>query len=301
MSHGLEQYQVSYYSDAELFLDYFAKTVAKVWVLDCSIRERMPRVCEEPILWMSNTLDEPDTIFKYRSASILLQTILHYVGKGTTQVECGCHTQLISFYTPIKRSLQTSFAMTAAHILSQKGRTLYLNLEGYSGFSQLLSGYYSKDISDFIYSIYHSKENFPLNTTNFIYRLGAVDVIPPVLNPINLREISRDMWLHMLTQLQRSGLYEYIILDLSDFMEGIFDILKYSQFVFSLSKSDEKAEEKWRQYRLLLEGLGLEKLWEDTHKVVVPHQLGMPMNLEAYEPGNFTDYVAKILGEVGAL
>lgn len=301
MAHGLDKYSVCHYSEEQLFLERFVTAQAKLWVLDKSIKERLPEVLPSNILWLSENPDATDAIFKYRSAAILLHTILDYieVGKGKAMVES--HTQLISLYTPIKCSSQTAFGITISHILSRKGRTLYLNLEGYSGFAEMLSGNYVKDISDFIYSFYHSKEKFPFYATNFIYRLGEVDMIPPVLNPINLQEISREMWVQMLTALLESAMYDYIVIDISDFVQGIFDILQMSQVVFSLAKSQEKAERKWQQYQMLLEGLGLEAVLQKSHKLIVPHGMAMPAKLEMYMPCAFSDYVENLLREVGVL
>ena len=55
--------------------------------------------------------------------------------------------------------------------------TLYLNLEGYSGFDHMLSETLSKDISDFIYYVNQVSEDISLITQNYIYRLGEMDMI----------------------------------------------------------------------------------------------------------------------------
>ena len=80
-------------------------------------------------------------------------------------------------YSPIKRCLQTTSGIHLAHLLSKKVYTLYLNLEGYSGFDHMLSETLSKDISDFIYYVNQVSEDISLITQNYIYRLGDVDVI----------------------------------------------------------------------------------------------------------------------------
>ena len=301
MANGLEKYCVSYYSNEELLLDFFTTGTARLWILDEHLRERLPEIAMANVLWLSENPDAIDTVFKFRSASILLQTIIHYLEADKGKMISNSQTQLISLYTPVKHSLQTSFGVVASHLLSHKGRTLYLNLEGYSGFSEMLTGYYSKDISDFIYSIYHSKEKFPFNTANFIYRFGEIDMIPPVLNPMNLQEISKEMWQHVLVILLESNMYNYIVVDISDFVQGIFDFLKVSRVVFSLTKSDALAERKWQQYQMLLEGLGLDSVLQKLHKISVPQGVQIPATLEEYTPGVFSDYVERSLREVGVL
>lgn len=301
MTHGLEKYGISYYSDQQLFLERFATEKARLWVVDSSIKECLPEPLPYNILWFSDNPDDSESVFKYRSAANLLQTILGYleVNKKVSMQESS--TCLVSLYTPVKRSSQTILGITISHILSQKGRILYLNLEGYSGFYERFPETYSKDISDFIYSFYHSKEKFPFYTTNFIYRMGEVDVIPPVLNPINLQEISGEMWKQVLGALIESAMYEFIIVDASDFVQGIFDILQMSRVIISTSQSDAQSERKWQQYQKLLEGLGLEDILGKSHKVVIPNGMEIPSNMERYMPGMFSDYAENLLRKVGIL
>jgi len=301
MAHGLEKYGISYYSDEKLLLESLATSRAKVLVLDEGIREQLPQVKEANILWLGQNPDSEDSVFKFQSAAVLLQIIMQYLDADKSKLSSDSKTQVVSLYTPIKRSLQTTFGIMASHLLSGKGRTLYLNLEGYSGFPEILSGFYSKDISDFIYSIYHSKEKFPCNVANFIYRFGEVDMIPPVLNPVNLQEISKDMWQTMFTNLLKSNMYDYIVVDISDFVQGIYEVLKMSRVVFSLTKNDVSVERKWQQYQMLLEELRLDSILDKTHKISLPQGMQVPVNLEVYMPGAFSDYVEEHLREVGVL
>ena len=301
MSHGLAKYDVAYYSDEKLLRENFLAGKAKLWILDEQIREHLPEQSARNILWLSDNPEALESVFKFRSAALLLETILHYVEVGAGEASRDSRTQIVSFYSPVRRSMQTSFGIVTSHILSQKGRILYLNLEGYSGFSELLTGYYSKDISDFIYSIYHSKEKFPFNTTNFIYRVGDVDMIPPVLNPMNLQEISGGMWQDVLVTLLESNRYDYIVIDISDFVQGAFEILKMSQIILAVSKGDVLAERKWQQFQMLLEGLHEEAILQKMHKVILPPGMQAITSLETYMPGAFTDFVENSLREVGLL
>lgn len=297
MSHGLKQYNIISYSSEALFLEHFQTLTAKLWVLDVCIKERLPKMPSSRFLWLSENPEEADAVFKYRSAALLLQTILNCLEPGYANTVEG--TKLISLYTPVHRSLQTSFGITLSHLLARKGRTLYLNLEGYSGFEKKLSRYYTKDISDFIYHFIHSKEKNPFITTNFIYRFGEVDMIPPVLNAANLQEITGEMWQEVLCALRTEHRYDYIVVDASDFVRGIYEILQISQVVFSMTKADENAMFKWQQYEAMLEALGLEEILRRTQKLVVPQGLHAAFHLEEYVEDAFSQYVQGIVKEVG--
>lgn len=298
-NHGLEGVSICYYSDKGRFLEDYSGLFATLWILDCSIKESLLSLPSGRILWWTDREGDTEALFKYRSAAVMLQTILGYLGDEAVPASRVPGTFLIGLYSPTRQCLQTTFGITLSHILSRKGRTLYLNLEGYSGFESMLTGFYSKDISDFIYYVNHSKDKNPLITTNFIYRLGDVDMIPPVLNPANLYDITEEMWLYMLSVLQKSGLYDFIIVDVSDFVHGSFGILRLCQVVFSLCGSDTTACAKWQQYQSLLEETGFRDVMDRTRKLEVPQMPVPSLNLEGCMHGPFTEFVEHAVREAG--
>lgn len=300
-SHGMEQYTIHYYSDEELFLEKFPKLSFSLWILDVRLKERLDEYPKGQVIWLTEDIEDVNAVFKFRSAAVLLQTVLGYLGKSPFTDCKSTGTQIISFYTPVRRSMQTTFAITLSHLLARKGRVLYLNLEGYSGFEYLLSGHYTKDISDFIYHFNHSKDKNPIVITNFIYKLGEVDMIPPVLNPANLLDISGQMWESVLDFLTKCGLYDYIVLDMGDFVRGAFEMLRMSHSIFSLVPDEERAMAKWQQYQTLLETFELQAILDRTHKIAPPHRIDFPVSLEEYSPGVFSDYVKEIASKEGLL
>lgn len=208
---------------------------------------------------------------------------------------------MISLYSPVRQRLQTSFGIQLAHLLARNGRILYLNLEGYSGFERLLSGPFSKDISDFIYYVTQSSENISLITQNFTHRLGEADMIPPVLNPRNLQEITEEMWIHMLQEVRACGLYDYIVLDISDFVQGIFSILGESRFIFSPMPSDAAAMEKWEQYRSILEESGREDILKRTSMLQIYTELLPTFTLEPCFTESWSEQVSRAAEEAGLI
>lgn len=295
IEHGLAGYSICYYSDAEKWLADYISLSADLWILDRSLRSVISQLPSGRILWWTDIPDETEAIFKYRSAAVLLHTIQGYLGTEQTEYQ----TVVISLYSPIKRCLQTTFGITLSHLLSKKGRILYLNLEGYSGLDRTLSGSYSKDISDFIYYVNQTSENIPLLIQKFIYRMDEVDIIPPVLNPTNLQDITANMWNHMLSILRNSGLYEYIIVDVSDFIQGTFSILRDSQVIFSLTKADARANAKWQQYCSVLEEAGYGDILDKTRISELPHIAMLSVNSDEHMYGPMEELVAKAAREAG--
>lgn len=300
MDHGLDQYQICYYSDADTWRHDSASILAELWILDCSLRtaDFLPPPGGR-ILWWSDRPEDTECIFKYRSAAVSLHVIQGYLRGAPQTGESRAGTRLISLYSPIKRCLQTTFGITLAHLLSKKGRVLYLNLEGYSGLDHMLMRSFSKDISDFIYYVNQSSKDIPLITQNYIYRLGDVDMIPPVLNPGNLQDISGSMWIKTLHLLKECGLYDYILIDVSDFICGAFDILRESDLIFSMVKSDARSEAKWQQYCSILAESGYGDILDKTKQQEFTQIHVLPAHPEDYTQGSLTEAIEQVAKEAG--
>lgn len=297
LDHGFAEYSICYYSDEERWLEDCHTLAPDLWVLDNCLRKFSDQIHSGRVVWWSDRVEETDALFKYRSAALLLHAIKGYL--GTESVEKG--TDIISLYSPVKRCHQTTFGITLSHLLSKKGRVLYLNLEGYSGFERTLANTYSKDISDFLYYVNQKSENIPLLIQKYVYRLNELDIIPPVLNPSNLQDVSEEKWLSMLEILRKSGLYDYIIVDVSDFIQGTFSVLRESQIVFSLTQSDSQAEAKWQQYSSVLRETGYSDVLNKTKVSEVPYISTCSVNLQECLQGPMLEFVTKAAREAGLL
>lgn len=75
-------------------------------------------------------------------------------------------TSVIGVYSPVGRTQKTSFALTLGQILAKDRAVLYLNLESYSGFEQILGETYERNLSDLLYFV--RQEN-----ANVIHRLSG--------------------------------------------------------------------------------------------------------------------------------
>ena len=79
-------------------------------------------------------------------------------------------TSFIGMYSPVRRCLQSSFAMTMAMLLAEEHRTLYLNFEHFAGITELLPDLQSKDLSDLLYFVNAGGEKFRLRFRTMLQR-----------------------------------------------------------------------------------------------------------------------------------
>jgi len=194
---------------------------------------------------------------KYQSAEMLTQQILlEYAEREQDFIprfNWNKRAKIVGVYTPITRCLQTGFSFSLARSLGKKGRTLYINFEQCSGFSKLFQKGYIKDLSDLVYYFSYSKDKFLYWLEGVVERFGNIDYVPPVLTPVSLLEVSENVWIEMLELIAKDTDYDYIVLDLSDSVQGIFQILDLCQIVYTITRDDVISNAKITQFCQMLE------------------------------------------------
>ena len=205
--------------------------------------------------------------------------------------------KLIGVYSPVGRCLQTTFSFTLGQLLARKHRVLYLNFECFSGFGKMLRKEFQADLSDLIYFLHNRDGRFPYRLESMTQKLNGLDYIPPAFSCLDLQRVEKEEWLALLDELGQSGLYEYVILDLSEVINGLFDILKLCSRVYTIVRDDGFAAAKQEQYEALLTCLDHEDILENTKKCRLPLFRQLPQGLEGLTRGELADLVRGLIEE----
>lgn len=241
------------------------------------------------------------SILKYQNAENIFKVLYDYYIEHLldepVRLATMSSTKLIGLYSPVKRCCQTTFGLTLGQVLARRHKTLYLNFEGYSGFQHLMSKTFPKDLSDILYYFQDSKEKFPYKLNTAIEKQGDLDYIPPVLTPQFLQQVSSEEWLALIAQIMNHSDYEYIILDLSDYLQGLFEILRMCHRIFTLQKDDALAGAKISQYEQLLEMQEYGDILEKTRKKQEPLITRVPGNSQWFTMKEWVDYIEGIIRE----
>ncbi len=211
---------------------------------------------------------------KYQSAEDLLkQLLLEYANRQKEVIPRfygNNRAKLVGIYTPVRRCMQTSFAIALSQILGKKGRTLYINFEQFSGFSKLFQKRYLKDLSDLVYFYIYSKDKFIYWLEGVVEHFRDMDYIPPVLTAVSLISVNTDTWVNMLETICTEAGYEYIVLDLSDSIQGIFSILDMCHKVYTIQREDIISVAKMRQYEQILEEKQYASIRDKVRNIKLP-------------------------------
>lgn len=240
-------------------------------------------------------------ISKYQSPEIVVQEILNLIADGSGWKGCleatDTAAKLIGIYSPIKRCLQTSFALSLGQLLAKEHKTMYLNFEMYSGLGELLRREYQTDMLDVMYYFQSAREKLALRLPSVIQNAGGLDYIPPMQYSLGIKEVPGEQWLALCRDIAAIGEYEYMILDLDDGIDGLFDLLKSCQKIYTITKEDPFAQAKLRQYERMLQQGELGEISEKTVKCRFPIFQELPGSLDMMTHGELAGYVKSIIKE----
>jgi len=207
-------------------------------------------------------------------------------------------TILIGNYTPVRRCMQTSFAITMSQMLARDHPTLYLNFEHYAGISELLPDMQTLDMADLLYFLNADKDKFRLRMQTMLKHKGGLDYIPPMKAGQNLLVVTAEEWMGLLQKIEELGDYEYVILDLSESMQGLFEILRICTRVYTLTREDRIAQSKLLQYEQVLSLYEYKDVLDKTRRLSLSHIRRLPEELEQYTRGDLAELVKGLLKEL---
>lgn len=239
---------------------------------------------------------------KYQEAETVLRFLLEiYMEIADIQLPGlfrNYKTIFIGNYTPVHRSMQTSFALTMSQMLASEHPTLYLNFEHCAGISELLPDMQTLDLADLLYFLNAEKDKFRLRLQSMMKKCGSLDYIPPMKSGQNLLPITAGEWLSLLHKLEELGEYEYVVLDLSESMQGLFEILRLCDRVYTLTREERLAKAKLSQYEQVLALYQYDDVLQKTRRLSIPHIRKVPSELEQLTKGDLAKLVGELLREI---
>ena len=120
---------------------------------------------------------EEAVIRKYQDSDSIARQVMSFAGE-TKAVELPENCRIFAVWSPVARCGKTLFALTLAQEASEEGRTLYLNLEDYSGFEPLFRTTYRSDTADLIYASRDRAQNLAVLLESAVHTFGSLDIVP---------------------------------------------------------------------------------------------------------------------------
>lgn len=244
--------------------------------------------------------DDVEQVNKYQSSEKILGQVLEFYSRRKDlprKIKTGTSANLIGIYSPVGRCLQTSFSLAMGQILVKKHKVLYLNFESFSGLGQMLQNDIEMDLTDLLYYYSNTRERFRYRLESSLQTINGLHFVPPSTSFLDMQSITAGTWLELLNAIEEEEMFEYIILDLSDCVQGLLDILRRCSVIYTIMKEDHMAAAKLRQYEELLEDMEYGDILTKTKKQRIPHIRQIAPKLEQITYGELGEYVRNVLRE----
>ncbi|MCR5755615.1 MAG: hypothetical protein K6G30_12490, partial [Acetatifactor sp.] len=113
---------------------------------------------------------------------------------------------LLGLYSPVRRSLQTSFAFTLCNLLAPKGKVLYMNFEPCAGISEMLPDMQTRDLADLMFFLNADESRFQLRFQTIVRHKGDLDYVPPMKIGQNIMMVPGEEWIALLNKICNLGI-----------------------------------------------------------------------------------------------
>jgi hypothetical protein len=248
-------------------------------------------------------LKDVNNVSKYQSMDSIMEVIRELVFRDEETVpgmiRHGHPMHLVGFYSPISRCLQTTAALTFGEFLARQHRTLYMNYEAYSGMEQLLGQRFRSSAADLLYYNECARDKLAAQLGLATFRLGKLDYIPPMKSFAELQAAEAEKWLSLFHSMEHLTEYEFIVLDLSEAVNGLFDILRACERIITITREDLISTAKIRAYEQLLQKTGYTDLAAKTRWWQFKMFKEIPAAMDNLTHGEMADCVRKWMEKDG--
>ena len=193
-----------------------------------------------------DTLNNKRTVCKYQKIDLIYKQILSIYSENTENITgiklTDDNCKVIAFCSPCGGSGVTSVAAgTALRFAAIGKKTLYLNLEKFGSSDILFSSEGQFDFSDIIFALKSKKTNLSINLESCVKRDSrGVFFYSSTKQALDMLELTEDEISRLISELQITGSYDYIIVDIDfNMSEGFVKLLEIFHSIVIIGTGSE--------------------------------------------------------------
>lgn len=203
-------------------------------------------------------------VCKYQSGDAVFAELIHCLSSdsvlpnlflGTARKDEG---KLIGVYSPVHRVGKTRYAIEAGRRLAVKSEVLYVNMEIYGGKGGNFAENPSYTLADILYYVRQESKNLSFVLSTMTERVNGLDYISPMPVSEDIKAVSPGEWVNFIRQIMENSIYEAVILDIDEGIQGVYDILRLCTEIHMPVENSEISGAKVRQFEEELQLLGYE-------------------------------------------
>lgn len=215
-------------------------------------------------------------ISKYQAASKIVDGIIDFCAEApedfegvSTHAKIG-KSKIIGFYSPISKCGQTTLAVEMAKKLAASHKVIFLSFESFSPLQAMLGIQCDEDITDLLYYADCERPRFSLYLEKIRENCYGADFIMPARTATQVKDITYQSVKELIELLADSAGYEYVLLDLTEYPEGFFDILQLCDRIYTVTRQVMPDAERVRAYETVLRENGFSEIETKTVKCQLP-------------------------------
>ena len=240
-------------------------------------------------------------INRFQSREDLMESVLKVLPENVhNSSEMRLRTsrwKVIGIYSPIRRCLQTTFGLSLGQLLGADHRVLYMNFENYSGFSGWFNTEFWSDVTDLLYYFDCERDKLSLRIPLMVHSLGDLDILPPSQSYYDTYDRSGSRWVELLKEVEQATDYEYLILDLTDSMNGVIEVLEYCDRIYTMVRDDSISQAKLSQYERWMVEHSKADIVGKTLKFKLPQFDDVPSRADMLTHGELAGYVKAVISD----
>ena len=227
----------------------------------------------------------PGEIYRFQSGDDIIREVMntYSAGKKPEALRPAKGAPLFTVYSPLGLRGETLLGLSLALVLSERGRTLYVNLEDFSGLRELSGEETRRDLSDLIYH----REQGTLSETALsavVHSCRNMDWIPPVRYPEDLPPGSEKSLAGLMEDLAGMPGYRYLVADCGQSRRLSAGVLEQAKRIYLPVREDPVSEARIREFFAYLKASGREETAGRIRRVHLPE--------EELLPGSFPENLA---------
>lgn len=256
-------FEIRVFTSPETFLEYAKEHPVEILLIsEKAMCEEVQKQEIGQIMILSEgaalpELEQYPNIYKYQSSNqVVREALAHYEVQNVCMPQSVAlprsEVAVIGIYSPVARSMKTTFALTLGQVLAKEEAVLYLNMENYSGFEYLLPVQGEQNLGDLLYFVRQKKGNLALKLSGMVQSMNNLDFVPPALSAGDIQATTAEEWLLLLSELVQFGSYQKILLDLGDGVAQLYEVLEVCSRIYMPVRSDRMAQAKLNQFEAQL-------------------------------------------------
>ena len=245
-------------------------------------------------------VDGNNRIYKYQNCDVVLKEILKmassiedinvYINRSTTM-------KVIAVYTPNDSRIATSIALDIGKLLSGRASTLFISLDGMSVIPDITGIEFDMDMSD-LFCENMTEGGLSNAIIGSVRRLGNMDILPIMHNYQDMASVTNEEWKNFIRDIERKSDYEYVVIDLTESVRNLFDILKLANYICVAASKGTVDGYRYRQFMKEIEIMYDTELKERINTFFVDVKSEIVFETSAGSMGPFGNYSRQFVSGV---